>query len=116
MPRIGHVINENPFGSIAVSDVGDSFLVKSEYMSLELSPLGIAYFKDFITTQQQSFQWFNTLLNKKALVQIERLNIHFVLSEEQLNQLESLLIETQLIIESRLLALPTQKDSTGNRK
>ena len=101
-----HLINETPYGKVTICENGDAFLLRFHKLVFRLSPVGIAYFKEFLFTQKDTFCWFNTLLDVKALIRIEELNLQFVLTEKELEQLRQLLMETQLIIESRLLTLP----------
>lgn len=101
-----HIVNKSELGSVSVCEDRFTFLVSFKHFQLALSPIEIACFKDFMLNRQEQFHWFTTLLDVKALVSIEELGIQLVLSKQEIEELLQLLMETQLIIESRLLTLP----------
>ncbi|MFT6972344.1 MAG: hypothetical protein ACJAXX_002925 [Roseivirga sp.] len=116
MMSLEHLINETDFGKVTVCKNGKTYLLRFQNLVFRLGPVEIAYFKDFIFTKKHTFCWFKTMLDVKALVHMEQLNLQFVLTEKELEQLGQLLMETQLIIESRLLTLPSQRHEKTNKR
>ena len=103
-----HTINETEFGSISVCCDVYTLLLAFKDLKFYLSPMDISCFRFHMFRQEDTFQWFTTLLDVKAFIKIDKLNIQFVLNHSEIEALRQLLIETELIIESRLLTLPKE--------
>lgn len=109
MKKPTHIINENKLGYIGISDDKSTFLVAFKQYHWSFSDKGIACFKHYLFNHASEFHWFHTLLDIKAYIRIDSLSVQLVLTREEIEELKRLLIETKLIIESRLLVLPAHK-------
>ncbi len=105
-----HLINESEFGSIGILDDRCTFLVTFKKYQWQFTDVGISRFKHYLFAQSSEFHWFKTLLEEKAFIRIDSLGLQLVLSQAELEQLRNLLMETELIIEGRLLVLPSNKN------